>query len=123
MFWYISQPTAQSAPAWPLAYQAQTALNLQLERLVPTVQGQVPHVFGMTASPVNMNAQDSTTKMAQAVKQLEGNLDAEVGLLCSWVTAGGALGVGRFGTIKCSASLLHNGLLVQLQHRLALQQR
>ena len=45
-----------------------------------TVQGQVPHVFGMTASPVNMNAQDSTTKMAQAVRQLEGNLDAEVGL-------------------------------------------
>ena len=43
----------------------------------------MPHVFGMTASPVNMNAQDSTTKMAQAVRQLEGNLDAEVGLLYS----------------------------------------
>ncbi len=60
---------------------------------MPTLQGQVPHVFGMTASPVNMNAQDSTTKMAQAVKQLEGNLDAEVGWSAAQVglMANGAL--------------------------------
>ena len=67
------------APSAPSPHILEPATSL-----VPAVQGQVPHVFGMTASPVNMNAQDSTTKMAQAVKQLEGNLDAEVGLLCSW---------------------------------------
>ena len=90
---------------------------------MPALQGRVPHVFGMTASPVNMNAQDSTTKMAQAVKQLEGNLDAEVGLLCSTGWSHGKWSIlSRQIPIQCNASLRHISLLAQLQHRLAPQQ-
>lgn len=88
---YIGQPTAQSCPVPSLPSPNTTASATSAH--MPTLQGQVPHVFGMTASPVNMNAQDSTTKMAQAVKQLEGNLDAEVGWSAAQVglMANGAL--------------------------------
>ena len=37
-----------------------------------------PHIFGMTASPVNTRAKQTQMKVAEAVWQLERNMDAQV---------------------------------------------
>lgn len=43
-----------------------------------TLQGSRPHIFGMTASPVNTRAKQTQAKIAEAVWQLERNMDAQV---------------------------------------------
>ena len=42
------------------------------------LQGKRPHVFGMTASPVNTRAKQTQMKVSEAVWQLERNMDAQV---------------------------------------------
>ena len=42
------------------------------------LQGSRPHIFGMTASPVNTKAKQTQAKVAEAVWQLERNMDAQV---------------------------------------------
>ena len=42
------------------------------------MQGVRPHIFGMTASPVNTRAKQTQMKVAEAVWQLERNMDAQV---------------------------------------------
>ncbi len=42
------------------------------------LQGVRPHIFGMTASPVNTRAKQTQMKVAEAVWQLERNVDAQV---------------------------------------------
>ncbi|DBB11892.1 hypothetical protein WJX82_008855 [Trebouxia sp. C0006] len=37
-----------------------------------------PHIFGMTASPVNTRPQDTEMKLTQTMQQLERNLDAQI---------------------------------------------
>ena len=37
-----------------------------------------PHIFGMTASPVNTRPQDTGMKLTQTMQQLERNLDAQI---------------------------------------------
>ena len=45
---------------------------------MPLLQGKRPHIFGMTASPVNTRAKQTQMKVADAVWQLERNMDAQV---------------------------------------------
>lgn len=47
-------------------------------RLSVWPQGKRPHVFGMTASPVNTRAKQTQMKVSEAVWQLERNMDAQV---------------------------------------------
>lgn len=37
-----------------------------------------PHIFGMTASPVNTRPQDTEIKLTQTMHQLQRNLDAQI---------------------------------------------
>ncbi|KAL0046074.1 hypothetical protein WJX82_001682 [Trebouxia sp. C0006] len=43
-----------------------------------STEGVRPHIFGMTASPVNTRAKQTQMKVAEAVWQLERNMDAQV---------------------------------------------
>ena len=46
--------------------------------LLHLLQGARPHIFGMTASPVNTRAKQTQAKVSEAVWQLERNMDAQV---------------------------------------------
>ena len=45
---------------------------------VTLLQKPRPHIFGMTASPVNTRPQDTETKLTGTMQQLERNLDAQI---------------------------------------------
>ena len=52
--------------------------NVLSRRLSLTLQGVRPHIFGMTASPVNTSTKQTQMKVAEAVWQLERNMDSQV---------------------------------------------
>ena len=54
------------------------ACNCHHTQAVWLLQGKRPHIFGMTASPVNTRAKQTQMKVSDAVWQLERNMDAQV---------------------------------------------
>ena len=70
----LTQPTCPSLD--PPTDLAQTASNMK--HCFILLQGVRPHIFGMTASPVNTKAKQTQMKVAEAVWQLERNMDAQV---------------------------------------------
>lgn len=54
-----------------------SAVTLVLS-FVMLLQKPRPHIFGMTASPVNTRPQDTEIRLTQTMQQLERNLDVQI---------------------------------------------